>query len=444
MEFENNQWIEKQITADSYGHFLNPVQAWSPDGEWLVYDTRNEDPHISRTGSVERVNVRTGEEEIVYQNMRQTLYGPGVGAAAWSPVSDQIIFIRGLNNARRERPYGITRRTGVGVFLDNKNQIIKYDGRDVTKPFTQGALRGGTHAHSWNGDGQWISFTYNDAVMADLSKMDSSVQDLRMVGVMAPWGKVDVVHVERDENFSGRMFSMVISSVTESPEPGSDQISKAYEDGWIGQAGYTDSSGRRSPYAVAFLGDVRDEHGGKVTEVFVVDLPEQKPEMINEVQLKGSEYERPQPLSMVNQRRVTYTTDRKYPGVRGPRQWMKSSPDGSQLYFMMKDEEGYIQLFSVPTIGGAVRQISSNNFSIETAFDIDPSGNWAAYGSNQKVYLTSLTTGSTKCISDPHEDYSDLRAIQWSYSGHNLAFNRKVKNRDSSYYQIFTLSQNGE
>lgn len=444
MNEKSNKWTELQITSGDYGHFLNPTQSFSPDDDWIVYDTRNADPDIGITGRIERVNIITKQVDTVYQTMKQSEFGPGVGAVAYSPVRDQVIFIHGIRNANKDRPYSISRRTGVGVLFDQNRRSVNYDARDVYPSYTLGALRGGTHAHSWSGDGSWISFTYNDDVMAQLSLKDTTVKDLRMVGVMAPWGAVKVPDDGDAENNNGTMFSMVISRVLESPKPGSDNISKAYEDGWIGRDGYVDASGTQRHKAVAFLGDVRDKQGNTVTEVFVTDLPTGKPGLSDESQLKGTASTRPQPLSMVQQRRVTFTADRKYPGVQGPRQWMKSSPDGSLLYFMMKDSSGLVQLFSVPTVGGPVSQITSNDFSIETSFDIDPAGKLAAYGVDEKIYLTSLDSGETECISPEVSDrYSDLRAIQWAHSGLSLTYNRKVIDRDSSYFQIFTLSKNG-
>lgn len=442
MNTKTKIWTENQITTGEYGHFLNPIQSFSPDDQWIIYDTRNADPDIGRTGRIERINLPSKEVDSVYQSDGQSEYGPGVGAAAYSTVDDRVIFIHGLPISNKDQPYGISRRTGTGVHFDQPDQLIHYDARDVSSPYTLGALRGGSHAHSWSGDGSWISFTYNDDVMSQRSLKDTSVKDLRMVGVMAPWGEVHVPEDDQGENNDGTMFSMVISRVTENPIPGSDEISKAYEDGWIGRNGYVDASGTRHHKAVAFLGDVRDAQGNTVTEVFVVDLPEEKPDLSEEEQLKGNDSLRPQPLSMVQQRRVTFTTDRKHLGVQGPRQWMKSSPDGATLYFMMKDDSGVVQLFAVPTIGGEVRQITSNDFSIQTAFDIDPDGKFAAYGSGEKIYLTTLESGDTKCLTPQVEkNYAGLRAIQWSHSGKYLTYNRKVKDRDSSFFQIFTLSK---
>lgn len=441
MKDNKQKYVELQLTSGKYGHFLNPVQSFSLDENWIAYDTRNEDPHIGQTGRIERVDLQNGVIDTIYMTRNQRPYGPGVGAVAYSPVRDQVVFIHGIKNADKNRPYGTTRRTGVGVSLNHPGEVIHYDARDIIPPFTLGALRGGSHAHSWSGDGTWLSFTYNDEVIAKRSTTDTSIQDLRTVGVMAPWGSVEVKKDDQGENNDGALFSMIVTRVTEDPENGSDEISKAYEDGWIGRDGYTDSDGRRHSKSIAFLGDVRDLNGRLVTEVFVVDLPENMPDLDHENQLKGDVDSRPQPLSMVQQRRVTHTADRKYPGVQGPRQWMKSSPNGSLLYFMMKDDQGIVQLFSVPTIGGEIRQITKNDFSIETAFDIDPAGNRAAYGSGKKIYMTNLDTGATSCITPTVSDqYSDLRAIQWSPSGLLLAYNRKVVLGDTAFFQIFTLA----
>ena len=49
------------------------------------------------------------------------------------------------------------------------------------------------------------------------------------------------------------------------PRPGSDEISRAYEEGWV-----TRADGRR---ALAFLGNVTAADGREHPEVFIVELP---------------------------------------------------------------------------------------------------------------------------------------------------------------------------
>jgi len=46
------------------------------------------------------------------------------------------------------------------------------DARDLTPPFTPGALRGGSHIHVWDSAGEWASFTYEDHVLAGSRNLD--------------------------------------------------------------------------------------------------------------------------------------------------------------------------------------------------------------------------------------------------------------------------------
>src|SRR5690606_3611959 len=148
------------LTHAAQGHTIHHTQVFSKDGQWIVYDTRNGDTQIGRTGSIELVDVNSGEERVLDDTENQAEYCPGVGAATFSPVQNRVLFIHGIRNADASRPYGMTRRTGVAVDTNRPGEPIFMDARDVSPPFTPGALRGGTHAHSWSGDGQWISFTY--------------------------------------------------------------------------------------------------------------------------------------------------------------------------------------------------------------------------------------------------------------------------------------------
>ena len=69
-----------QITHDSGGHTINNTQCFSPDDQWIVYDTRNNDSQISSTGCIRMVNTRTAEIKELYHTRNQTLYGP-----VWEP-----------------------------------------------------------------------------------------------------------------------------------------------------------------------------------------------------------------------------------------------------------------------------------------------------------------------------------------------------------------------
>jgi len=290
---------------------------------------------------------------------------------------------------------------------------VAMDARDIHPPFTAGALRGGTHAHTWSADGKWISFTYNDAVMEALEKKgDSDVRDLRMVGVMAPAGPVEVREDNGAENFGGALFTVVVTRVTEDPAPGSDQIDRAYEDGWVGKDGYLKPDGSRQKRAVAFLGDVRSPGGEKLTEVYICDLPEDVSKAQQGEPLAGTLQSRPNPPSGTLQRRLTRTADRKFPGVQVPRHWLRSTADGSLILFLMKDDTGITQVFGISPNGGKLQQITHNSFPVETAFSVHPTEEIVAYGNQEDVYITQIITGETiKVCENTDRNSSGLSSI---------------------------------
>ncbi|MEM9983708.1 MAG: DUF3748 domain-containing protein, partial [Bacteroidota bacterium] len=402
-----------QLTHGSKGHFLHQDQYFSPDQAWIVYDTRNDGSEIGKTCCIEMVHTATQEVRSLYQTPHPTKFGPGVGATTFSPRANRVLFIHGLSNADSLHPYDFARRTGVAVDLSRPGILIQMDARDVHFPFTPGALRGGTHAHGWSGDGRWVSFTYNDAVLRlSPEAKKASDSDFRSVGVMAPFGPVEVDPVTGEEDLSGERFAFLVTRLTEQPQPGTDQIDRAYEEGWIGQRGYARPDGTQQWRALAFLGDLRDHQGRKLTEVFVVDLPtELAPEKMG-VQITGTSNQLPAPPLGVEQRRLTFTAHRTYPGVQGPRHWLKSVPDGRLILCLMKDDSGRVQIYAVPPEGGDIFQVTHHDFSIQTAFSIGPKGRYVVYGHQGAIYLTEIATGESRLILEPPSgETSGLRAI---------------------------------
>jgi Tol biopolymer transport system component len=426
---------EIQLTNTPYGHMLNTNQVFSKDGKWVVYDTRNDDTKIAGTGSIEMVNVDTGEIIPLYHTKNQTEYGPGLGAASFSPAADRIIFIHGIRNADEKKPYSFTRRTGVSVDVSNPFVPIFMDARNIKAPFTPGALRGGTHAHSWSGDGRWLSFTYNDYVIEQLSKKNADVQDLRTVGVMFPT-KVEVAEDAEEENNSGEMFSIVVTRVTDNPIVGSDEIDKAFDECWIGKNGYQDPEGKWQERAIAFQGNVRDENGLPKTELFVVDLPSG----LNEVELSGNITGtancRPDVPADIKQRRITYTKE----GVQGPRHWLRSSPDGTMIAFLAKDQFGFINAFIVSPNGGPEKQITFNQFDIQSGINFSPDGGYISYVARNAIYVNEVATGKSKQLTGiAAEKDRPIGAVVWSPEGITLAYNRFVENTDGRNLQIFLI-----
>ena len=60
----------RQLTFDSKNHSLDNNDNFSPDDNWLVYDTRF--AGIGENPVIEKVNVKTGEQVIVYKTKKQS------------------------------------------------------------------------------------------------------------------------------------------------------------------------------------------------------------------------------------------------------------------------------------------------------------------------------------------------------------------------------------
>ena len=432
---------EVQLTFGPYGHMLNSTQVFSPDNKWVAYDVRNDGTHISQTCCIEKVH--TGDLTIrkLYSSPNQTMFGPGVGAVSYHPSQDKLIFIHGLFNCSQENPYSFTRRFGAILDENMPGKVYHAEARAVNEGFLlPGALRGGTHAHSWSADGEWVSFTYNDFVMERMGQLHGVSKDLRTIGVMSPVKKVSVSK-DTPEEFSGQYFAVVAATVTENPQAGSDEIDKAFDECWVGKDGYVKSDYTKQKRAVAFQGNVKDGNGNTVTEVFVSDIPDDITKAVAGKPLEGTSDTRPNVPLGLTQRRVTFTAGRKFPGLQGPRFWLRTSPDGKVVYFLMKDDEGVVQVFEIPANGGAIRQVTTIGSSIQSQFNLSPDGKRLAFIAGNSIWITDIGSGkSTRITAETPEP--PVLGVLWSNDGRTLVFNRYVQGEAGRHLQIFKLNLN--
>lgn len=415
---------EEQITTDlTYHHDLDNNDNFSPDGNWLVYDVRTDEGGIAASSKIERVNINTREKNILFEIKNNQNWGPGAGAVSYSSKEGSVVFIHGLANSTEKNPYQQWRRTGVIIEDKNPNVPIYMDARDVTFPFTPGALRGGTHRHEWSGDGQWIGYTYNDAILKALEDSTGEKQNLRTIGVSK---KVKHVSVDQhEENVSGTWFSALVVKVVPNPRPGTDEISHAVSDSWIGQNGYVNKNGARQ-IARGFLGTVIDKDGKSVPEVFVVDIPEDITQPGINGPLEGTATTFPMPPKGAVQRRLTHTADSAHPGCSGI---VRSSPDGSQLAFFALDKKGIQQVFIISPNGGKAVQLTEHPSEVGGNLRWHPDGKHVSYVWNGSIILCQ--TGSL-----PFEERFEILTepttpaptnTVWSHDGKVLAFNRLIK-----------------
>ena len=423
-----------QLTHAAQGHVLTNINAWSPDGAWIVYDTRTGDGFNGET--IERVRVTTGEVERLYTSRN----GAHCGVVTYSPVDSQVVFILGPENPTPDWNYNFTRRRGVMVDSRHPGVARPLDAMNYAPPFVAGALRGGSHVHVFSPDGQGVSFTYEDEVLARLDADAAAPPhepNQRNVGVTLLHTPVEVASTH-PRNHDGDGFTVIVTRTVAEPRPGSDEISKAFEEGWVGDDGYLRADGSRQSRALAFQGLVTAADGRRHAEVFILDLPEDLTEA-GEAPLSGTMTTRPAPPRGVIQRRLTFTTDCRHPGVAAtPRHWLRAAPDGSVIAFLMLDDAGVVQLWTVPPTGGSPRQITHNRTDIASAFTWHPDSRRIAHVMDGSVCETDLASGTTVRLTPrtTGDHAPSAQACVYAPAGDAIAYTRMVE----GFQQIFVVT----
>ena len=475
------QAMDKQVTSRPRGHILTNTAVWSSDSRWIVYDTRSDrEGSVFDARTIERVNVETLQVQRLYESRR----GACCGVATCHPRADQVVFIHGPEEPTPEWTYGASRRRGViadappvdaassprpdgadpatakaassarsdatqpaTADAARTPRLQNLDARDLAPPFTPGALRGGTHVHVYSPDGQFVSFTYEDEVLARLEKSPDPPADAelnqRNVGVTVLGRPVQAPKTHA-RNHDGVGFSVLVTRTVNRPRPGSDEISRACEEGWVGQDGYVRRDGRRQKRALAFQGQVTLGDGRQVCEVFVADLPEDLT-VAGDGPLEGTPTRRPAPPRGVVQRRLTDTSRRAHPGIQGVRHWLRSSPDGQWIAFLMLDDEGVVQLWLVSPTDGRLRQLTRNRHHVASAFSWSPDGRHIAHVMNGRVCLSDAATGRTEPLTAPAPpDRAPLPlACVFSPDGRKIAYQRPVETGGRPFNQVFVVRLEG-
>jgi len=394
----------KQLTFAPRNHQLTNINTWTADSQWLVFDVRPSG--ASFTGkTIERVNARNGDVEVLYT----ATHGAHVGVVTVNPGAQEYVFIHGPENPDASWQYDFHHRRGVVL----ANGIARnLDALDITAPYTPGALRGGTHVHVFSPNGEFVSFTYNDHV---LHARDPAL-DLRNVGVAVPFGPVTPPCTHPRE-YGGSHWSVLVSRTTPVPQPGSDEINRAYEEGWVGNQ------------RLAFIGDTLSLSGEKVPELFIVALPddEQGWKTPGDAPLAGSEQTLPAPPKGVMQKRLTFTHHRRSPGlVNVPRHWVRSNPQGTAIAFLMRDDNGIVQLWLISPDGGEPRQLTHTTHGIQSAFNWHPSGEALGFVLENRLAMCDAQYGDITFLSADHANPPSADAVVFSPDGKQIAWMEEV------------------
>lgn len=428
---------EKQLTHGPGGRILTNTGVWSPDSRWIVYDVRSDAAGEVFDGTrLELVEVESGAVRTAYEARHQAR----CGVVTFHPRQPKVVFILGPEFPSPDWQYGPYHRQGVIVDLDRPGTVERLDARDLTPPFTPGALRGGSHVHVWDAAGDWVSFTYEDHVLAAFKEETADQEiNLRNVAVSIPHRPVQPGG-DHPRNHPGTHFTFLATRTTAHPPPGSDEIKKAFEEGWVGTNGYVRPDGSRQRRALAFQGHVVTAGQETIAEVFIVDLPED-PTVPGDGPLEGTSTRRPRPPRGAAQRRLTFTADRKHPGLQGPRHWLRVSPDGAQIAFLMRDDAGVVQLWTVSPNGGPLRAVTRNPWPIASSFTWSPDGRRIAHVMDNSVCVTDASEGRTLRLTPRTDDARAPRpeACVFSPDGRRIAYVRRVPSPEAPANQIFVV-----
>ena len=148
----------------------------------------------------------------------------------------------------------------------------------------------------------------------------------------------------------------------------------------------------------------------------------------------------------VTQRRLTFTGNRRHPGIQGPRHWLRSSPDGAEIAWLCRDDAGVVQLCTVPTAGGPLRQVTRGPAGIESAFTWTPDGRGIACVIDGSVCLVAVADGQVTRLTPPvaRDKAPRPEACVVSPCGRLVAFVGQVAGADGRVWnQVFTAATTG-
>lgn len=400
---------EIQLTFSPKTHALDNNDNFSPDGKFLCYDTRatvyNE--NLANCKSIEKVNIKSGEETVLWEPpfISGENAAPGVAAVSYHPKMNKVIFIHGpfLEEVDERGYYNIRNRTAMEVDGNGDGNINKVELRDIFNDLTTpGAHRGGTHRHEYTRNGNRIGFTYDDIIIQKYG---------RTIGYMEEHPNVP--------NGYTHYFSLILKPSEEGKsKPG--EIEKANDDSWV------DSNGTMR----AFIGKVRNENGIDYDyDLFVADIPL---DVDITTSFSGNKTEYPRPAKGITIRRLTYGM--KASGI------VRGSHDGNKIAFSASDKNEIKQIFIIDAILSDNEPQKLSDFSSDvSSVRWDPTGNWIFCISAGNIFVTNVDNAKSIRLTQNNLERSQLVVSQ---TGNCLAYVAPTLTRDSDTKLVLDATGN--
>jgi Tol biopolymer transport system component len=106
---------------------------------------------------------------------------------------------------------------------------------------------------------------------------------------------------------------------------------------------------------------------------------------------------------------------------------VRSSPDGERIALLMKDDAGVVQIFTVSPAGGAVTQVTHNQWPIASAFTWSPDGRLIAHAMDGSVCVTDVASGQARRVTAKDEaNPPRAEACVFSPDGSRIAYVKTI------------------
>jgi hypothetical protein len=446
---------QRRLTDRPQGHILANRGCWSADGRWLHFDSRADETRFD-SPSIDRVAVDSGSIETVHRPAD----GARCGVPICSPTDQRVVFIRQDTPATDDWPYCAWHRHGAIATPGKPAAVESLDARDLVAPFTPGALRGGTHLHTFHPNGKLLVSTYEDHVLATALAGTAEAGTAEAGTAEAGTAEAGTAEANRrglavhllshpvtvpkghPRNRDGIAFTCFVTELTDRPKAGSDQIAMATGESWVGETSQ-----------IACQGTVTAADGQPCVELYLVTIPATwlDPQGLRALPtprvpdrpLEGTPTTRSGTPAGVAQQRLTHTTDRPFPGIFGPRHWCVASPDGTRIGFYMRDDKGAVQFWTVSPRGGDPVQVTHGPWEPRSAFTWHPDGSAVTYIADGSVVWVDVDSGRYRRLTEkaPPEDSPTRHACVFSPDGGAIAFMRPTGfGRAGRFDQIHLVS----
>lgn len=415
----------RQLTTAAHGHTIANRGCWSADSASILYDLRDDETCFDGL-AIERVWVASGRVEQLYRSS----HGACCGVPTCSPCDDRYVFIHGDEDPDDDWRYCAWHRRGAVGRIGHPGFADALDARDIVAPYTAGALRGGTHLHTFNTDATAVLSTYEDHVLA--TSTDPLAQANRRTLAVTLLDQPVVVPQLHRRNRSGSGFTVCVTPLSDAPRPGSDELLMATGEAWVG-----------SRPQIAFQGTVLDDDSQPQVELFLVELPVDLRELMRPGAhpLEGTLRTRPGVPAGIRLRRLTHTSDRRFPGLAGPRHWAMGSPDGTYIGCYLRDDKGRVQFCTVSSENGELRVVTNGPYEPTSAFTWHPDGSKVTYVADGSVMLVHLEDGRIERLTPrrPPEDGPTHHACVISPEGTMIAFMQPVRTARGRFNQLHVV-----